>query len=150
MDKVLEYIVIAVFVGFMLTFVGGFVYFVLLVLLSVVTAPFALVSAARRIPWNAPTHHITRHARAHRIDSGRRACLVWQRDGRIDVYGAISCTWYGSIATDKTDKREIRAEMEHLVRRVPYLDPPYLDKKHPPPGSRGKAGGQDGPDFSRA
>lgn len=90
---VLEYIFIAAFIGFMLTFVGGFVYFVLLVLLSAVTAPFALVSAARHIPWNAPTHHIIKHARAHRIDSSRGACLVWQRDRRIDVYRAISCTW---------------------------------------------------------
>ena len=40
--------------------------------------------------------------------------------------------------------------MEHLVRRVPYLDPPYLDKKHPPPGGRNEAGGQGKPDSPRA
>jgi hypothetical protein len=67
LEKGLEYFMYEVIALFLLSFVGGFEFFVLLVLLSVVTAAFALAAAARRIPRNAPTHHITRHARSHRI-----------------------------------------------------------------------------------
>jgi hypothetical protein len=67
LGKVLEYFMYEVIALFLLSFVGGFVFFVLLVLLSAVTAPFVLAAAVRRILWNAPTHHITRHTRAHRI-----------------------------------------------------------------------------------
>jgi hypothetical protein len=128
-DAILEYIVIGVFALIILSLLGGFLLFCFVIFIS----PFALISAIARIPWRAPTHKITKDAKAHRIDTGRMACLVWQRDGWIDVYGATSCTWYGSIHTDKAEKADIKAEMERFVRHVPYLERPHLDKSSPPP-----------------